>query len=65
MARNNNEYNTGDAVVSKVHGKGVVETVAFVEKPSDGDSTMYVVRLEDGTTRNLKAADLKAGKSAD
>lgn len=65
MARNNDEFNTGDAVVSKVYGKGAVETVAFVEKPSDGDSTMYVCRMADGQLRNFKAADLKSSKSAE
>lgn len=63
MSRNNNEHNAGDAVVSKAYGHGIVEQIAFVEKPSDGDSTMYVVRMDDGSTRNLKAAELKARKS--
>lgn len=65
MARNNSEFGAGDSVVSKAHGAGVVESVAHVEKPSDGDSVMHVVRMTDGSVRNLKSADLKAGKASD
>ena len=65
MSRNNSDYNTGDVVTHKVYGKGKVEQVANVERPSDGDSTMYAVRMEDGQLRNFKGAELKGGKSAE
>lgn len=62
MTTNEAKYGKGDAVVSKKYGKGTVLSTESVEKPSDGDHTFYVVKMNDGSTRNLKAAELSAGK---
>lgn len=60
MFKPDKELQGGDRVVHEVHGAGAVASKEFVENPSDGDKTMYVVRMDDGETRNFKASELTA-----
>lgn len=52
------KYQKGDRVEHDEFGEGTVQSVERVEKPSDGDEVFYVVYMDDGRTRNLKASEL-------
>ena len=54
------KYGAGETVSHKTYGKGTIKSVEHVEKPSDGNHTMYVVEMIDGKTRNFKESELKS-----
>ncbi len=52
-------YKKGDRVNAGKYGGGLVVDVASVELASDNDNTFYVVEMDDGRRRHLKARDLE------